>query len=413
MKREAYPIRKWDPEKDLKAGYNVPASKSVLARDVILLSRMGRSPLQIRREYLAAFSDEEIPGDVKALLRALDTPSRHDCGESGTALRFLTAYYAARGGGERHLFTGSSRLAERPMRELLELLEGGAGVRFAFRGKPYALPFELFCRTDAATAYPEVVDASAFPSSQFVSALLLSGAPSLFLLGEHTASLPYVDLTVARMERFGYRFARSRDSVRLLNPEVTPQLPDSPPADLGDWSSAWYWIEHLILQPRLREIHVRNLAFGSAQPDEELFLRLRGDLGLEAESASTGGVTFRKTISGLHGEVSDWVIDFSRNPDQYLTIACIALGQGRRLIPQGVSALPLKESDRLGSFEENARRITGGGETLLNSFGDHRVAMSFALLAASPLCPGRFAIDDAAVVAKSYPTFFSELFPPR
>ena len=383
--------------------YHIPASKSVLARDIVLLHRFGKDADKIRRELLQRFGSEDLSGDIEVLLRALSTPVEHDCGESGTALRFLTAYLSSKKG--KHLIKGSPRLKERPIEGLCKVLET-SGVRFTFLEKMYAVPF-ITNNPIGDLHYPKEIDARDFPSSQYLSALRLAGCPSAFILGDDFPSLPYFRLTEARLERFGKDWDR-----------------------IGDWSSAWYWIEDLLLQPTLKEVVVSNLSLSSGQPDEELFHKVKGFFGIEAIQTPEG-VTFRKTRS-LPLTGTRLTIDIAPYPDQFLTLGCICLGLGLEFEALGTARLSLKESDRVLAFAENIRHLFPGTDTLLevennrvyikagsqsrenvilDGFNDHRVVMSFAVLAASPHLDAAISITDPEVVTKSYPAFWENLLP--
>ena len=427
MKPESRSIEKIFANTGLTAYYHVPASKSVLARDIMLLARCGKDPGEIKSRYISTIISGNIPSDIETLLTALTSEGVHDCGESGTALRFLTVYFSSKKGP--HIITGSKRLSERPIKGLLEVLER-SGSRFRFIEKNYSLPFEVCNPQNADLSYPDTIDATQFPSSQYISALLLSGCDSRILLGERIPSRPYLDLTIARMRAFGLNVEQDEHSIKAEKGKPTPlSLRNN---GIGDWSSAWYLIAHLILQPGLQEITIANLTLSSGQPDEALFHSLKERFGLEAIPSEKGLVIKKKTVKTIESP-RPIQIDLLDNPDQFLTIGGIALGLGIPFKADGIEHLKEKESDRIVAYKTNARVMAGEdliikesphsievfgqaskrGKIQLCGFNDHRVVMSFATIGASPLSKGRYVITDPQAVEKSFPGFWNELYGAR
>lgn len=425
MKQEVHFIRKWDPATDATRGYNIPASKSVLARDIMLLLREDKGAKEIQDHLRKRFIPSQISQDIETLLSALQTEKEHDCGESGTALRFLTTYFSGKKGC--HLIKGRDRLKERPIEDLIKILEE-AGIVFRFLERDYAVPFEIINNIGKPT-YPKEIDTHCFPSSQYVSALLLAGCTSEIIVGEDFPSKPYLNLTLREIRRCGYDVIERGNRIQLLDKyRKTPQSA-SELEKVGDWSSAWYWIEHLLLQPSLGSVEVFGLALDSGQPDEELFHRLKGRFGLVAEEEREG-VVFRKN-GALPESGSELSVDISPYPDQFLTLACICAGLGINILCSGTNFLRTKESDRISSFERNIKALGSDrtliriepdsvylsatlddtGDVILEGYNDHRVVMSFAVLSASPYVRSRCHITHPSAVAKSYPDFWSELYP--
>lgn len=399
-------------------------SKSVVSRRILLYAYSGIAPSEISRKLEETYRKEEIPEDILVLLQAMIAQEEHDCGDSGTALRFLTAYYAARNG--KHRLSGSARLSRRPIKDLLLVLEK-AGAHISYQDQDYNLPYEIENK-GVKLRYPEEIDARIFPSSQYVSALLLTGCDTRIVLGQNFPSRPYLDLTIEILRDFGATVVDTGDDVKLISPiSSIRDINDVTFRRDGDWSSAWYFIEHLLLQPRLQEIGIVGLRLGSGQPDERLFRTLSSDLGLEAKEDDDGVTFYKKGTSLLRG--GELEVDFHSFPDQFLTVACLAIGLDFRLTARGTEFLVTKESDRLKAFETNlielcgstARFVRNGdsimingqpkssGMVRLNGFNDHRVVMSFFSLAASPLIGAECNISDIEAIKKSFPTFTSEL----
>ena len=149
-------------ETRLQVSINLPISKSVLNRELILAASSGTLLLSIATDGLA--------DDSLMLLNALKSQEKTiNIGHAGTAMRFLTAHFASVEG--EHLLQGSSRMHERPIKILVDALrELGADIRYA--GKEGFPPLEIRGKKLKGGK----VSISGAVSSQYISALLLCGS---------------------------------------------------------------------------------------------------------------------------------------------------------------------------------------------------------------------------------------------
>lgn len=326
--------------------------------------------------------------------------------DSGTSMRFLLA--AASLGRSPSRIDGSERLRQRPIGDLSRALIALGGTVRPLEGAP----------VEAGGAAP-VGGAVRLPgtlSSQFASALLLVAprlARGLDLRVEPPAvSLPYVELTIELMRRFGVEVVRLEE----LRWRVAP-------ADYagiamrieGDHSSASYFLAAAALVGG--RVRVGNLDPASRQPDARfggILERLgcvvrRGADWVEAEGS---------------GRVPPFEVDLSDAPDLAPTMAALALVAEGPCAIRGVAHLRYKESDRLSVLAENLARLgrpasvrddallvappggrTTAGATVVTS-SDHRIAMAFAVAGLRE--PG-IVVDDADCVSKSNPGFWRDL----
>ena len=97
-------------------------------------------------------------------------------------------------------------------------------------------------------------------------------------------------------------------------------------------------------------------------------------------------------------------IDVAQTPDLYPCLAAYAAATGREVAFTGTERLRLKESDRIASTAALIEAVRGGNP--VNAFGDHRIAMSAAVMA----CYSKVAVtvEGADCVAKSYPCFWND-----
>jgi 3-phosphoshikimate 1-carboxyvinyltransferase len=402
----------------------VPASKSATNR-ALVLAALSETDVELVRPL------ESL--DVRSLMRCLEAmgaslratpdglsvrgPLRGrgadevvlDAGDSGTAARFLAAIAAATPG--RFLLTGSARLRERPMAELVSAL-AMAGAAISWTGQEGFLPLAI----RGGTLRPGLVEVDASRSSQFVSALLLAGVAVEGGLAVRpsgpVASAPYVRTTLETLAAFGHRVSPG-PVLRSQRGAGAPARYEVP----GDYSSGLPLLA--AAGAAGGSVTVLGLSWPSHDGDAQALPALE-NLGLSlrrvpAGVAAVGERTRLKPISAL-------ATDF---PDAVPTLAALAaLAQGESRF-RGIGHLRLKESDRIEALaalvtRAGAHAEAGADELLvvgpiperpraaqrLQTFDDHRIAMAAALL--SLAVPG-FLIENPDCVGKSYPGFFRDL----
>jgi len=351
--------------------------------------------------------------DSVAMKKALNSEDRvKDIHHAGTAMRFLTAYFAANRSKEVEL-TGSARMQERPIALLVDALRAlGADIEYAKKEGYPPLIIQGKSLKGGKVSLPANV------SSQYISALLLS-APcfeqglQLTLEGAIT-SLPYIKMTLALLERIG--LTASFDGQTITVPPQTQVAPQHQIVE-SDWSSASYWFSIAALS-QTAEIRLNSYYNKSLQGDAVL-MKIFRQLGVE--SSIEGHQLILKKISDFQLP-STLTLDLVEAPDIAQTIAVACYGLGVECCLHGLHTLKIKETDRLIALENELGKLGATIEVDENSlwlspkqnfqanqsidtYNDHRMAMAFAPLALRiPLT-----INDAEVVSKSYPGFWEDL----
>ncbi len=351
--------------------------------------------------------------DSVAMHKALHSKEKiRDIHHAGTAMRFLTAFFATKAQSDI-ILTGSQRMQERPIALLVDALNAlGAQIDYT-QEKGYP-PLSILGKqlTGGKVALPANI------SSQYISALLLiapklANGLTLHLEGEIT-SLPYIKMTLALLERVGVQTAFEGKIIRIpFQAEVQAQVQIVE----SDWSSASYWFSVLSLAEE-GEIHLTNYREDSLQGDAVLRTIYR-QLGVE--SHFEGAIlVLKKRASFVVPEKID--LDLVEAPDIAQTIAVSCYGLGVACDLKGLHTLKIKETDRLLALEKELGKlgatITVDENSLqlaaeqnfqegqsIDTYHDHRMAMAFAPLALKvPLC-----INAAEVVSKSYPGFWEDI----
>ena len=351
--------------------------------------------------------------DSQYMLKALSTESTTvDIHHAGTAMRFLTAYFATLEGNTT-LLTGSQRMQERPIKILVEALrELGADIEYANKeGYP---PLKITGKQ----LLKDEVRMKANVSSQYISALLLMAIKlknglELHLEGKIT-SVPYIKMTLSLLEQIGVETSFEGQTIK-----VQPYLEAAPKTLTveSDWSSASYFYSIIALSPLGTQVSLSTYKKDSLQGDAVLKDIYR-QMGVET-SFEASRIILKKTTNTLPPLID---IDLANAPDiaQTIVVSCLGLQIQCRLT--GLHTLKIKETDRLEALKNEIYKfgtdltISNDSLSLLDpkplmsgatveTYNDHRMAMAFAPLALLT----SFSINEAEVVSKSFPDFWENL----
>ncbi|AWA29648.1 3-phosphoshikimate 1-carboxyvinyltransferase [Flavobacterium magnum] len=351
--------------------------------------------------------------DSAVMIKALSqTASTIDVHHAGTAMRFLTAFFAAKEGATVTV-TGSSRMQERPISILVEALRS-IGADITYQSNEGFPPLLIKGKTLSGGA----VSMHGNVSSQYISALLLI-APKLEqgitikLHGEIT-SMPYIKMTLALLERIGVKTSFTGHVI-----QVFPHAGESIAGTLAvesDWSSASYFYSIIALASAGTSVSLSAYRQNSLQGDAAL-AAIYSLLGVDT-IYSGNTITLQKRQSDL----TLLRLNLADTPDLAQTIAVSCFGLRIPCELTGLHTLKIKETDRLQALENELGKLGAAvsvtsdslslkaaeilrDNVIINTYSDHRMAMAFAPLAVKvPIT-----IQDAGVVSKSYPGFWDDL----
>lgn len=335
-----------------------------------------------------------------------------DIHHAGTAMRFLTAYYAIQEGKEVVL-TGSSRMKERPIGVLVDALRSlGAKIEYVENEgfPPLKITGQKFLKNK--------VTIKAGVSSQYITALLLIAGKlenglELTLEGEIT-SRPYIEMTLSLLNEVGIENSFVGNLITVsAKPEIKNM--ESQIVVESDWSSASYFYSIVALADEGTSIRLSSYKKNSLQGDSALATIYKA-FGVATEFTENA-ILLRKTSTP---QIID--LDLNDTPDIAQTIAVTCFGLGIACSLTGLHTLKIKETDRLEALKTEMEKLGAKIKVTNNSlmleasdainsniaittYNDHRMAMAFAPLAIK--IPIR--IKDADVVSKSYPAFWDDL----
>ena len=331
-------------------------------------------------------------------------------GNAGTAIRPLTAALTL--GHGRFVLDGIERMRERPIQDLLDgLNQLGAQVRSINNsGCP---PVEII-----ANGLPGgVTKLSGAISSQYLSAILLTSpyaqTPVEIRIKDHLVSIPYVEMTIRLMNRFGVNVDVSEDFKSFhIN---APQSYKSPKTYFveGDASSASYFLAGAAITGGT--VTVIGCGTDSLQGDAQ-FAKIMEMMGAEVQWEAN-----HITVRGS-GNLKGIDVDMNEMPDAAMTLAVAALFAKGTTAIRNIYNWRLKETERLKAVSSELKKlgatveegedyiIIEPPEKLLSAeivtYDDHRMAMAFSLAACGEV---PITILDPSCVSKTFPDYFDQL----
>ena len=335
-----------------------------------------------------------------------------DIHHAGTAMRFLTAYFAVQ--EAKVTLTGSSRMKERPIKILVAALQQ-LGAEIDYLEKDGFPPIKITGKKLNHNA----VSLPANISSQYISALLLiapklENGLELTLEGEIT-SVPYIKMTLALLNEIGIETSFVGNKIKV-NPKSKIANP-KPIIVESDWSSASYFYSIIALSESGSQITLSSFKENSLQGDS-ILVEIYKKMGV-ATYFDENKITLVKQPDSKTEVIN---LDLIQAPDIAQTIAVTCFGMGLGCNLTGLHTLKIKETDRLEALKTELTKlgaaisITEESLTLepnaqirsnckIATYNDHRMAMAFAPLALKvPI-----EIENAEVVSKSYPDFWDDL----
>ena len=335
-----------------------------------------------------------------------------DIGHAGTAMRFLTSYFAVKSGREVVL-TGSERMQNRPIEILVNALKD-LGAEISYEDKIGYPPI----RIKGKNITKSKVQINGNVSSQYISSMLLIASKlenglEFELMGEIT-SIPYINMTLSLLGQLGIDTSFEGNKIKVIpKKSIQKQLV----VVESDWSSASYFYSIIASSEIGSEIKLSAYKKESLQGDSCL-VEIYQHFGIET-GFGENFITLKK-IKSTKSETLE--IDLKNAPDIAQTIAVTCFSEGISCNLTGLHTLKIKETDRLEALKEE---LTNLGATIsvtnkslhleksseikeniaIKTYNDHRMAMAFAPLALKvPII-----ILNAEVVTKSFQNFWVDM----
>ena len=411
------------PIKNLNAEVSIPGSKSYTQRALIIAALAhGSSFLRNHlisedtvylTEGLRSLGANIVATDKDVIVSGtggkINNPGKEIyLGNNGTAMRFLTGLVSI-GKGE-FVLTGDRRLCERPVAPLLDALQT-LGVDARSRNNNGRPPVII----NANGIRGGEVILTNIESSQYLSSMLIC-APfaerdTEIRLRGGAVSLPYVNMTIEMMEKFGVEvITENPDHYIVKNNQRYAGRRHMVEGDVSN--ASYFFLASALCKGRVRVLNINPST-------------LQGDIGLLDIMERLGCSVIRgdNWVEVTGGEMNggEYIFDMKNMPDVAPTLAVLAAVRPGRTIIKGVAHLRLKESNRITALVDELTRIGVPAEERedgliidggtphaaeIETYNDHRIAMSFAILGLA--IPG-IKIKDKDCVNKSFPRFWDEL----
>jgi 3-phosphoshikimate 1-carboxyvinyltransferase len=335
-----------------------------------------------------------------------------DCGNSGSTMRMLSGFLAAQSG--RFVLTGDESLSRRPMQRVaLPLREMGASINLTDGHAPVTIDGAAL----RAITYPMPV-----PSAQVKSAVLFAGlqADGTTTVEESVRTRDHSELA---LRAFGAEIERGRNVISIRGGQQLQGIEAIIP---GDISSAAFFLCAAAICPD-SSLTTEGLGMN---PTRAALLDVLTGLGLrisvlsleESNHELIGSVHASAPPTGLRGAEISGALS-AQLIDELPVLAAIAPYTRDGITIRDARELRVKESDRIALVAKNLRAMgaevtehddglsVAGGQSLhgaeIDSGGDHRIAMAFAIAALR--ASSVVTIHDADCVAISFPEFFTLL----
>jgi 3-phosphoshikimate 1-carboxyvinyltransferase len=416
------------PAAAIRGELSVPGDKSISHRSIMLGAiANGVTTVQgfLRGEdnmaTMAAFRAMGVHIDDDSVTLAIHGRGLHglqepedvlDCGNSGTTIRLLTGLLS--GQSFFSVVTGDRYLRKRPMKRVVEPLSR-MGARIQGRNQGSLAPLAINGGPLSPMAYESPVS-----SAQVKSAILLAG---LYADGETSVLEPTLsrDHSERMLRLFGAAVITEGTRVTIAGGQ---QLQAREIVVPGDISSAAFFMVAALVTPG-SELLIRNVGINPARTGViDILTDMGGRIELTDAREVSGEPVADLLVRSSRLKGIDIAGDLVPRAIDEFPVICVAAAcaEGRTTI-RGARELRVKETDRIAAMATNLRRlgvaveecpdgmdITGserldGGE--VESFGDHRIAMSLSV--AALVARNAVTIQDTDCVATSFPTFFSLL----
>jgi len=350
--------------------------------------------------------------DTKLLQKALNSDEKTiDIHHAGTAMRFLTSFFAVQEGVEK-ILTGSERMKQRPIKPLVEALrELGADIEYLENeGFP---PLKI----KGKKLEKNFVEIPADISSQFITSLILVGGKlenglTIKLLGKIT-SKPYIEMTLKLLSEISGK--------SIILKDKTIQIPNIKTQKTvftveSDWSSASYFYSFSTLNKQ--KITLKYFNENSLQGDSritEIYSQFFGIDTIFNENQQEITLIPKNNFS-----LPQFIqLNMNDCPDIAQTVCVTAAALKIPFEIGGLATLKIKETDRLSALQNELKKIGCKTEITDNSiksilytnpeknisiatYGDHRMAMAFAPYSLIQ----EIEIQNPEVVEKSFPDFW-------
>lgn len=364
----------------------------------------------LKIENASNSDDSEV---IKNALKSVGKSRRINVHHAGTAMRFLTSFFAIQEGLEV-VISGSNRMHERPIKILVDALNQlGSDIKYLNQeGFP---PIKIIGKKIQGNKV--LIDANV--SSQYITSLMLIGSSLLngleIQLQGKITSIPYIKMTLSVLQSLGVKAEFENNIIKIPR---TKELTNDTFVVESDWSSVSYFYSLIALSKIDTQITLGYFKQNSLQGDVVL-AEIYQNFGVQ--TTFTDNKIILKKVD--NPSIKNININLNNAPDIAQTIIVTCLGLKITCDLTGLHTLKIKETDRLQALKNELEKfgaevsistdsiqlnnsVDFQNETIaIETYQDHRMAMAFAPL----VLKQSLLVKNANVVSKSYPGFWNDL----
>jgi len=401
------------PTNEINITIDLPASKSVSNR-LLMLNSIFNNKFKLEN-----ISDCD---DTRAMQHALTISDETiDIGAAGTAMRFLTAYFATQPNKVK-ILTGSARMKQRPIKALVDALKL-LDAQIEYVEKEGYPPIKIYGKQLVGGE----IEIDGGISSQYISALImiapLTSKGLTIRLKGNVISKPYIDMTLKMMQKFDVGFEWNENRI-LIKPVSTFRDENINKKELvveSDWSAASYWFE-IVAMAQNASVSLKVLQADDSQGDK-IVTQLFKQLAVGHQYTADGLLLTKQKFRADFFEA-----DFTDCPDLAQTFVVTLAAKNIPFRISGLQSLKIKETNRIAALQnelakfglqifetqenvleyhvQNFNELDFSKSITVETYEDHRMAMAFAPLS---LLFENVVINHPEVVSKSYPQFWNDL----
>ncbi|WGH25437.1 MAG: 3-phosphoshikimate 1-carboxyvinyltransferase [Candidatus Shikimatogenerans bostrichidophilus] len=356
--------------------------------------------------------------DTKLMLLSLKTNKKKiNIQDAGTVMRFLVSYFSIQK-NRKVILTGSYRMRKRPIYHLVKALkEIGCDIKYLKKiGYP---PIKILGKK----IYKNKIKINSNISSQYITSLILIG-PKLkkgliIKLLNDKISFSYINMTIKILKKIKFKIKRKGNYIYIKkfnykNKKKIKYYIES------DWSSASYFYSIISILDK-KKIILTKYKKKSYQGDSIISYIYDKYFGVKTIFKKKGIIIIKK--KNIFKYPKYFKLDLKSTPDiaQTIIVTCSILKI--KCLLTGLNTLKIKETDRLIALKNELNKIgtitkitndtieiidfkkIDYKNTIINTYKDHRMAMSFSALAIR----NKILIENPKTVNKSYPNFWYDL----
>lgn len=364
----------------------------------------------LKIENASNSDDSEV---MKNALQSVGKSGEINVHHAGTAMRFLTSFFAIQEGLEV-VISGSNRMHERPIKILVDALNQ-LGSDISYLNQEGFPPIKIIGKKIKKKKV--LIDANV--SSQYITSLMLIGSSLLngleIQLQGKITSIPYIKMTLSVLQSLGVKAEFENNIIKIPH---TKELTNDTFVVESDWSSASYFYSLMAMSNIDTEITLGYFKQNSLQGDAVL-AEIYQNFGVQ--TTFTDNKIILKKVK--NPSIKSININLNNAPDIAQTIIVTCLGLEITCNLTGLHTLKIKETDRLQALKNELEKfgaevsisadsiqlnnsVDFQNETIaIETYQDHRMAMAFAPL----ILKQSLVIKNAEVVSKSYTDFWNDL----